>query len=504
VPRARPTTLRISDVRSVWGPPLELPLGAEVTVLVGPNRSGTSNVAWALAAALAPGVRFRPGRDRPYRRPDATSRLEVDREDGSRTEVAFGPHGARTEVIVATDGRREVVVESGAAGPRRPGGADGGADPDEPVPAPVVLCAADGVPRDVLRPLSPALGLSSPAARERLAASLSTTLRRVLPEVAEVSVSERLRVEVADDLGSALALPLIRALVGLGVARHLHEAGRPAAAAIVEAPEAMLHPGAQELAAQAIVDLARDTGTPVVVTTTSPFVIPRNAGTRVVALARDAAGCTRVVGSATGDRPQARLLGGLLRDTGLAGVLDRVGAVPADTRAVLIVEGGTDEAFLRLAAERLGRQQILDGVVIQVAGGAMPAALAAIVLRAERDVPLLVLLDHDDNGRRARHTLVERFGFDRGRQVLTYADVVHGQPVGVEAETLFDLDLLRRFVAEQGRGASHGERWLETTWHVELTGSGKSALVGWLARHARPEHLDGWARLLDRLEECLP
>jgi 5S rRNA maturation endonuclease (ribonuclease M5) len=485
VTHARPTSLRVTDVRSVWGPPLELDLGAEVTVLVGPNRAGTSNLAWALAAALDPHARLVPRRDHPYRRPDATPRLRLERADGSRHEVTFTADGARREVVTDPDGAHTEVAP----------------DPDA---APVVLCAADGVPRDVLRPLRSILDLSSGAARDALAGTLRTTLRRVLPEVAEVEVSERLRVEVTDDLGSPLALPLIRALVGIGASAHLHENGRPAAAAIIEAPEAMLHPGAQELAAHVLVELARATGTPVVVTTTSPFVIPRTAGTEVVALARDAAGCTRVVGSAAGDEPQARLLGGLLRDTGLAGVLDRVGAVPADTRAVLIVEGGTDEAYLRLAARLLGREQVLDGVVIQVAGGAMPAALAAIVLRAERDVPLLVLLDHDDNGRRARHTLVERFGFDRQGQILTYADVIHGQPVGVEAETLFDLDLLRAFVASQGRGASRGETWLQTIWHVELTGSGKSALVGWLERHAGPEHLEAWDRLLDRLDELLP
>jgi 5S rRNA maturation endonuclease (ribonuclease M5) len=475
VTRARPTSLRITDVRSVWGAPLAFGLGAEVTVLVGPNRAGTSNAAWALAAALDPGVRFVPRRDRPYRRPESTPRLQVEFENGSRHEVTFAADGTRREVVTTPEGT-----------------------------GPVVLCAADGVPRDVLRPFDTVLELRDAANRQALAATLRTTLRRVLPEVDEVEISERLRVEATDDLGSPLALPLIRALVGIGVSLHLHEAARSPAAAIIEAPEAMLHPGAQELAAHALVELARTTRTPVVVTTTSPFVIPRTSGTRVIALARDAAGCTRVVGSAAGDEPQARLLGGLLRDTGLAGVLDRVGAVPADTRAVLIVEGGTDEAYLRLAVRLLGREQILDGVVIQIAGGAMPAALAAIVLRAERDVPLLVLLDHDDNGRRARHTLVERFGFHRAGQVLTYADVVHGQPVGVEAETLFDLELLRAFVAEQGPGASRGESWIQTTWHVELTGSGKSALVGWLDRHARPEHLEAWERLLDRLEALLP
>jgi 5S rRNA maturation endonuclease (ribonuclease M5) len=492
----RPTALRITDVRSVWGPPLEVPLGDEVTVLVGPNRAGTSNVAWALAAVLDPAVRFRPGRDRPRRRPEGVSRLELDGEDGSRTEVTFALDGRRAEVRVAPDGRREEVApdfrrEEVAPDVRREGGL-------------VVLCHADSRPRDVLRGVASALAVDDPAERRVLAETLLGTLRRVLPEIATVEVSERLRVEAVDDLGAPLSLPLLRALVAVGIARHLHEAGRTAAATIVEAPEAMLHPGAQELMTHELVELAQETGAPVVITTTSPFVVPRTPETRVVSLARDAAGRTRLVGTAAGNRPQARLLGGLLRDSGLAGVLDRVGAVPADTRAVLIVEGGTDEAYLRLAARLLGREGILDGVVIQVAGGAMPAALAAVVLRAERDVPLLVLLDHDDNGRRARHTLVERFGFDRSHQVLTYADVVHGNPRGVEAETLFDLELLRRFVAEQGRGASHGERWLETTWHVELTGSGKSALVGWLEHHARREHLVGWDALLDLLEDRLP
>jgi hypothetical protein len=128
VPGTRPTALRITDVRSVWGPPLEVALGGEVTVLVGPNRAGTSNVAWALAAALDPAVRFRPGRDRPRRRPEGVSRLELDREDGSRTEVTFAPDGRRAEVRVAPDGRREEVAPDGRREEVAPDGRrDGGA-----------------------------------------------------------------------------------------------------------------------------------------------------------------------------------------------------------------------------------------------------------------------------------------------------------------------------------------------------------------------------------------
>jgi putative ATP-dependent endonuclease of the OLD family len=253
-----------------------------------------------------------------------------------------------------------------------------------------------------------------------------------------------------------------------------------------------------------LIDLARSTGSPVIITTSSPFAIPRVPETTVVAIARDASGRTAVIGSAFGDETQARLLGGLLRDSGLAAVFDRVGQVAPDTRAVLIVEGGTDEAYLRLVAEVLGRSDELDGLVVRPSGGAMGAALSAIVLRAELDTPVLVLLDHDSAGRRARDTLVSRFGFDRQTQVMTYADVIEGTPPGVEAETLFDAALVRRFVRERGPSASHGEHDLHGLAHLDLTSSGKAAFVGWLTDHVGPEHLPRWADLLDLLVDRLP
>jgi putative ATP-dependent endonuclease of the OLD family len=222
-----------------------------------------------------------------------------------------------------------------------------------------------------------------------------------------------------------------------------------------------------------------------------------------VALAQDAEGRTGVVGSAAGDAPQASLLGGLLRDAGLAGVLDRLALVPPGTRAVLVVEGGTDEAYLRLAADRLGRTDVLEDVVILPSSGAMGAALAAIVLRAEVAIPTVVLLDHDDAGRRARDTLVSRFDFSRAREVVTYADVVEGGPPGVEAETLFAPELLRRFVSSHGPGTTTGERIHGEVVTVVLTSAGKSAFVGWAQSHARADDLERWGALLDLLAERL-
>lgn len=470
-PTPRLVAARIRDVRSIWGPPLDVTLGERVTVLVGPNRSGTSNAAWAIAAALDPDRSFRPSRDLP-RRVGGHPSVQLTDASGWRCTVSFDPD----------TGQRTVQ------------GPDHGGH--------VVLSRIHETPRDVLRRLP--VGVDDEAARRRLAATLAATFRRVLPEVDHVEIDDRLVVQVRDDLGSLLPLPEIRAVAALGTARHLVACGAPPAAIVVEAPGAFLHPAAQQTVAALLVEVAEETAAPVLITTSSPFTIPRVASTRVVALARDAAGRTGLVGDAGGDETQARLLGGLLRDPGLAAVLDRIGQVPNGTRAVVIVEGGTDVAYLRIAVERLGRAGMLDNVVVSASGGAMAAALSAIVLRAELEVPLLVLLDHDQAGRRARDTLVRRFGFRRGQEVLTYADVVDGCPPGVEAETLFEPRLLRRFVAERGPSATRGERLLHGVPHTDLTSSGKAAFVSWLEEHATPDQLGRYGALLDLLEARLP
>lgn len=437
-----------------------------VTVLVGPNRAGASSVLFALAAAVDAGVAFDTGRDLPSGR---GGRPEVVLESGGRTVTAtWDPHrGERT------------------------GGSHGLA----------VRAEVGDTPRDVLR--RAALDLRRVVDRRLLADTVRETSASVLPEIAAVEVDRDGTMQVRDARGWALPVPQARALATIGIARHVTVVDGPPALVAVESPDAFLHPAAQERLATLLVDVAAELAAPVVVSTTSPFVIPRVAAATIVALAQDADGRTGVIGSATGDEPQAALLGGLLRDTGLATVLDRLARVPPGTRAVLVVEGGTDEAYLRLAAERLGRRHVLDEVVILPSSGAMGAATAAIVLRAEVSVPIVVLLDHDDAGRRARDTLVSRFGFERSRQVVTYADVIDGGPPGIEAESLFDPELVRGFVATHGEGFALGERTHGDVVTVELTASGKSAFVGWAGAHAGADDLDRWDALLDVLADRL-
>lgn len=471
-PRVRRLVLR--DIRSVWGSPIEVPLGTLVTVLVGANRAGTSNLAWAFATALDPDRTFEPRRDVPRRRRGhAHPRVQVQLEDGRVGTVDWDP----------SDGRRRAtgVVPAGH----------------------VIWSPVDRSSRDLLT--AAALDLDDRRVRDAVADEVQQNAQLVLPGVVSVTVDDRGEMRLRDDLGSAVPVPETRALCAVALARYLAAEGRPPAGLVVEAPEVFLHPAGQEIVADLLTSTAVVTGTPVVVTTTSPFVIPRAGTTTVVALARDALGRTDVTGTARGDAPQARLLGGLLRDAGLAAVLDRVATLPATARGVLIVEGGTDEAYLRQAATTLGRPDVLADLAIRPAGGAMAAAAAAIVLREESEVPIVVLLDHDDAGRRALDTLVSRFGFERRRETLTYADVFEGGPQGVEAETLFDPQLLRRFVRERGAASSHGEVQLpQGLLHVDLTSSGKSAFVGWLRAHAAPAPLARWGQLLDLLEERFP
>jgi len=465
----------IRDLRSVGGEPLEIRLGRDVTAVVGPNRSGKSTVLRALTAALAPDLPFDPQRERPSGRgdevvPEVTIRL-VGRHDGEQ----------RSEELTVTWVRAQRTVR-----------------PPDARTGPVVIAGVTDTPSSMLARLADLVET------ETLADDLRVAMLPVLPDIAEVrigggavQVTDRAGFEVERDSG-------VRAAAAMGLAAHLARRGVDLAAIVIEHPEAWLHPAAQETVRDALEALAVETDAPVVITTESPFMTPRGHGSRVVAVAKDDAGHTRFVGAARGDEPHAVLLGGLFRDPGFGAVLDRSSRLSSDTTAVLIVEGGTDEAYLRLAAGALGRSGLLEDLVIEPAGGAMAAALRAVVLRAESDVPMLVLLDNDDPGRRAKETLTSRFGFDNRGQVTTYAEVVPDHPLGTEAEDVFDWRFVERFVAEFGDHAIRGKQVLRRDeWHYDLTTAAKSAFVGWARENARAEHLERWGGVLDVLTERL-
>lgn len=463
--------VEVSDLRTIAGAPLVVDLGHAATVLVGPNLCGKTNVARALLLALDP-TRTLGAADLPFGRSDAMPRVTctfAGRERGRRLH--------RTHVVTWRDGARRD-------------------EPSEPLATGAVIVSDSARTSDeVLAPVVAWLDVDAAT----LAADILPTFQRVLPEVAAVELElDPPHVVVRDRGGWPVPDRVVRATLGAALAAHLVRRGSDITAIVVEEPEAFLHPSAQEALRDELVEVAVAADAPVLLTTSSPFAVPRTAECEVVALARDLDGTTRVVGRAAGDQAQARLLGGLFRDAGLAMVLDRVAAVPAGVEAVLVVEGGTDQAYLEIAADALGRRDEVDRLAIHSCGGALPAALHAIVMRAETDVPVFVLLDNDTTGRMMKRTLVDRFGFTNRREVTTYAECLPDHPEGTEAEDLFDWRFVARFVEEWGpRAVSGKHRLVDDHWHHDLVTAAKSAFVGWAREHATPDDLAGWARLLD-------
>ena len=173
--------------------------------------------------------------------------------------------------------------------------------------------------------------------------------------------------------------------------------------------------------------------------------------------------------------------------------------VPPEAKAILLVEGATDEEYLRLAAEICGRSDLLEGLHIEPCGGVNAVIRRAVLLHATKRQPVLALFDRDTNGKAGREALLKRLGFSR-HQVLTYGDVLFGNPDMVEAEDMFPPQLMQRFVEVHGETQVLAEKRLHPelhSWHYGLTAFGKEVVADWLRLNAEPADLGNWIRLLE-------
>src|SRR5690606_28810654 len=132
----------------------------------------------------------------------------------------------------------------------------------------------------------------------------------------------------------------------------------------VEEPEAFLHPAAQEQLRDDLENLAVRSDVTLLVTTHSPYIVSRRPEAKAFSIRKEPEGRTVVDAETTGDGPLASSLGGLFRSSIVVGFLDRVARAPDNVKAVVVVEGETDRAWLTLAAERGGRSDLLDGLWI--------------------------------------------------------------------------------------------------------------------------------------------
>jgi hypothetical protein len=188
-------------------------------------------------------------------------------------------------------------------------------------------------------------------------------------------------------------------------------------------------------------------------------------------------------------------------------VSDEVIPLRADATGVLIVEGETDEEFLRFAAEVSGRPELLKGIHIIPAGGATKLVEQALIIRKQNPhVSLLALIDKDEQGLWAKKTLESRFHFQGKKEVMTYADVIDGHPDNIEAEDLFPSRLLQRFVEEYGeRNVLTEKAWnpQKKDWHFGFNAAGKDYIAEFIRDNALPADISRWVDLLEQVRSRL-
>jgi putative ATP-dependent endonuclease of OLD family len=553
--------LTITNYRSIWSgderSPLELELGDGLNALIGPNNSGKSNVLGALALALGEGAVFDRERDRPKAMLWSWPRIRLEfrfEEQGLRTvertllryldEYEKSAGSTRTfasrrrmslHVRYEGDKRTERIVSGGR------GIIAGDADLHERALRQFRACVrfvyirsgqsldnflAGGI-REVLESvLYETLGeeLDLAASVLEVAADqlineflaglvkhVKNELADVIPEVRSVSIEPKVPT-VAETLSQARILVEDHAMTAMdekgtglrgtllvAILKYLAQQSRRSMVFAVEEPESFLHPAAQEMLREDLEALCARRDVTLLVTTHSPFLVSGEKGAKTFGLAKDASGRTKITASADDPTGLDQVLRPLFRDSAIPHFLSRIAAVPPDTDGVLVVEGVTDEAYLRMACAKAKRSDLLDGIHVVPAGGAESAALQTISLRGViGPTPLAVLLDRDDPGMAAAKLLTQKLGLDKKRQVFTYDRwVPHGER-DVEAEDLFPDAFMNSFLSGAGDGAlAEKVRRPNGDWHIGLTDVGKDDFLGYVETNCSKTDLGLFVKALE-------
>ena len=198
----------------------------------------------------------------------------------------------------------------------------------------------------------------------------------------------------------------------------------------------------------------------------------------------------------------------MFRDAALPDLLERVAQIPSTAKGIVVVEGTTDAEYMRLAAERAGRPDLIDDLYITPAGNAKRVVVQAVLLKQQTARPLLALLDNDEPGRTAIKSLCDRFTFQNKKEVMT---VIEALPTvkakkpdfPAEAEDLFPATLLEEFVDEQGEETvlAGKQRRPDGQWHYDLTPTGKDLIIEFLERRLQHRHVSAWIELLTSIRQ---
>jgi putative ATP-dependent endonuclease of OLD family len=161
-------------------------------------------------------------------------------------------------------------------------------------------------------------------------------LRELVPEL--TSVHLRPKVPSIEDTISAADVILkdvistdlegkgtgLRGGLLVAMLKYLADQSRRSLVLAVEEPETFLHPGSQELIRDDLESVAQRSDVTLLVTTHSPFIIPRHPATTIVALRKSREGETQADATARGDEPRVDAIAGLFPSRAFASAIEEV------------------------------------------------------------------------------------------------------------------------------------------------------------------------------------
>ena len=358
-------------------------------------------------------------------------------------------------------------------------------------------------------------------------------LKDLIPEISEVQLEpyvsglEETLTKMGVSVNDAALTDLaekgtgVRGGVLIAMLRHLADEGRRSMIFVVEEPEAFLHPAAQESMREDLEAIAEKPNVSLLVSTHSPFIVSRQPSSRIFSVAKESNGRTFLSARAEGDAPHASMLGSLFRGRLVMEVLDRAQLIPEKAKAILVVEGYTDYRYIQTAARLLGLGNLSDDLAIiqagagvsERSGGASLSVMQAIVARATSDLPVIVILDSDKDGREAFHHLEKissKTGhWKKGVNLFQYADCIKdglGDGFPWEAEDLWSQHILSAFVAANDESATLSEKVAlprhRGGWHYGLKLNAKVPFADFLDETATQSDALGWTRFFDLLHSA--
>ncbi len=178
-----------------------------------------------------------------------------------------------------------------------------------------------------------------------------------------------------------------------------------------------------------------------------------------------------------------------------------------EVKAVLFVEGNTDELYIRTAATTCDRTDLLDGITIIPCTGAKEAREAAVGYHETHgdSCQIRVLFDWDDIGK-VEYDKLKSDSLWGKKKVWTYRNRKQLEPstVPVEAEDMFENGLLEAFIESCGdKIVTEKQKYKDGTFHYGIEQNQKKSLEYWVEHNAKPEHCGRWIKLLEDLRKSV-